>query len=315
SPLLEQLHNALHDRDHAVVFGIAHTPKAAWLLARYPQTSVLHDDHLDADRLRTQLEAMPIALLAIDDGCIDALLQMGIETLEQLRDLPVAALSKRFGPALTTYLHKLWGETADPQLFFTPPSVFRQGFVFIDGIPQRQMLLFPMKRLLQMLCDYLRARQLHCHVLRWQLFDAHQLQAEIVIELSRTGFSGTQNDWQSFLELTRLKLDQVALRESVFSLNLLSADFFATAPVSTQLFPDAKDHAEAGHALIDRLTARLGKAALQRVEVCDAFWPEHSWRSVSYQNTAPAASTECSALPAPRPLWLLPQPKPLRLRD
>ena len=319
-PLLERLQSALLQRRHQVLSGFAQTPKAAWLLARYPQVPALNRDDLDLAELQSQLDAMPVALLQIDAASIKSLLHMGVETLGQLRALPAAALSKRFGQALVDYLQKLWGDTIDPQLLFSPAPVFRQGFAFVDGIPQRQMLLFPMKRLLQILCDYLRVRQLHCHVLRWQLFDAHQLQAEIIIELSRTGMSRTQNEWPDFLELTRLKLDQVTLRESVFSLNLLSEDFFATAPASTQLFPDAKDHAEAGHALIDRLTARLGKEALQRVEVCDAHWPEHSWRSagyrsISHREAAPTMPMEFPALPAPRPLWLLPEPKPLRLRD
>jgi protein ImuB len=292
--LSDRLCAALHERGHEAVFGVAQTPKAAWLLAHSQRP----------------LDAVPVALLPLAGDVIDGLLQTGVETLGQLRALPLAALGKRFGVALTDYLQRLWGERADPQDFFTPPPVFRQGFAFIDGIAQRQMLLFPMKRLLQSLCDYLRARQLRCHRLHWQLFDAHRLQAEIPIELSRT-----QHDGQSLLELTRLKLEQVVLRESVFSLHLHSADFFEAEPVATQLFPDTRENADAVNALLDRLTARLGRDALQRVAVRDAHWPEHSWRALKHGELADAP-TACGLLPsAPRPLWLLPQPKPLRLRD
>jgi protein ImuB len=295
--LLDRLRDAVHERGHVAIFGLAATPKAAWLLAQRP----------DATHPQQQLDAVPVARLPLAADIVEGLLQMGLETVGQLRTLPRAALGKRFGATLTDYLARLWGECADPQIFFTPPPVFRQGLAFIDGIAQRQMLLFPMKRLLQSLCDYLRARQLRCHRLHWQICDAHHVQAEILVELSRT-----QNDWQGFLELTRLKLDQVVLREAVFSLHLHSADFFEAEPAATQLFPDARDNADAVHALRDRLAARLGSDALQRVAACDAYWPEHSWRALQLEESveSPAVTN-----PAPRPLWLLPQPKLLRLRD
>ncbi|MET0379330.1 MAG: DNA polymerase Y family protein [Spongiibacteraceae bacterium] len=327
-PLLEQLQNALHERGHTAIYGLAHTPKAAWLLARPSRLNghppALVADQIDVAVLQGQLTALSIACLQIDNNSRIALQQMGIATLGDLLALPVAAIGKRFGGQVVRYLQQLRGESADPQSFFIPAPVFRQGLTFLDGIPQRQMLLFPMKRLLHTLCDYLRARQLFCHVLRWQLFDAHQSQAEIIIKLSRT-----QNDWQTFLDLSRIKLDQVILRESVFSVSLYSDDFFASAPVSNQLFPDAKDHADAGHALFDRLQARLGKAALQRIEACESLWPERGWQiadtaaTFSTKNRSakiPSAKTLSAKAPAsasggPRPLWLLPQPKLLRERD
>lgn len=311
-PLLEQLQKTLHERGHTAFYGVADTPKAAWLLARPSRLNghppAVSADRIDRAALQRQLAVVSIAWLPIDGASCSALQQMGIATLGALLALPVAAIGKRFGEEVVRYLQQLRGESPDPQCFFVPAPVFRQGLTFLDGIPQRQMLLFPMKRLLHTLCDYLRARQLHCHVLRWQLFDAHRPQAEIVIELSRT-----QNDWQTFLDLSRIKLEQLVLRESVFSVSLYSDDFFASAPLSNQLFPDAKDHADAGHALFDRLQARLGKAALQHVEAGASLWPERSWQIAD----AAGSSAQVSPPPGggPRPSWLLPQPKLLRERE
>ena len=307
-PLLLALNACFEERGQSALMGLAHTPKAAWLLGRYTHCPALANDTLDRVELQRQLSAIPLDFLPIGGSVCVALQQLGLSTLGEVAGLPVAALGKRFGLELMRYLEQLWGERADPQPSFVPAPVFRQGLTFLDGIPHRQMLLFPMKRLLQMLCDYLRARQLHCHMLRWEFFDAHQPQAEMVIELSRT-----HQDVQGLLELTRIKLDQVVLREAVFSLRLHSADFFATAPVSQHLFPDDRDVADAGLALLDRLQARLGKDALQRIETRESLWPEHSWTATPISHVA-SRTPEAAPQGGPRPLWLLPQPQPLAER-
>lgn len=318
NPLLLLLQNALVERGLLAYCGVAQTPKAAWLLGRFPHPPALFADQLHDAVLQRQLDALPVAYLPLAVDIIESLQQMGLTTLGALRALPEAALGKRFGADVVRYLQQLSGARADPQQAFVPAPIFNQGLTFLDGVPQRQMLLFPMKRLLQRLGDYLRARQLHCHVLRWQLYDAHQVQAEIVVELSRT-----QSDLAALLELSRIKLDQVTLRESVFSLSLHSDAFFETAPVSEQLFPDARDQAAAGHALFDKLRARLGSDALQRIECRESLWPERSWhvreQRVSEQKirkpeTATVAPSEFRG-GAARPVWLLPQPQPLRERD
>jgi protein ImuB len=238
-------------------------------------------------------------------------------------------------------LQKTLGIIPDPQICFIPQPRFQHGLAFVDGVMQREMLLFPMKRLLRALDDYLRIRQLQCHTLQWQLFDAHRLQAEFSIELSRT-----QNRWDNLLELSRLKLDQILLENSVFSINLICEDFFEAAPTAQQLFPDENDHLEAAAALIERLQARLGNEALQTLEIRESHWPELAWQFNS-NNSVPTnrrssksfattrreyvpIGSEPASMPATvaannlddrltstsyRPLWLLPQSKPLITRN
>lgn len=343
--LLKKLRRSLQQRRQYADFGVAHTPKAAWLLAQCRCAPALRDDCMDDDLLQHQLAITPIEILEIDVDAQRALQQMGLTALGALRNLPMAALGKRFGENFVDYLQKIDGEKSDPQVFFAPAPHFQYGLAFIDGIPQRQMLLFPMKRLLQSLHDYLRARQLHCHTLHWQLFDAHHVQAEFSIELSRT-----QNHWHNLLELSRLKLEQVPLTASIFSINLFCEDFFEATPTAQQLFPDENDQHEAAGALIDRLQARLGKDALQRLEMQESHWPELAWRS---ENRVPAnrrstvlfattrrAFSEIKGVPigseassmtptvaanntadrlasvqSIKPFWLLPEAQPLPQRD
>ena len=328
--LLEQLRGDLQRRGYQALMGLAHTPKAAWLLAHGDHGIAsdsdlsalpLHNDRLDKAQLRQQMHALPIALLDIDPKIATALQQAGVHTLGELRKLPLAALGKRFGETFIHHLQQLWGHQPDPQLFFLPAPIFQRGLTFIDDIRQRSMLLFPMKRLLQALDDYLRARQLHCHILRWQLFDAHTVQAEFSIELSRT-----QTGWRHLLELSRLKLELLpAIDEkkkgekkgiAVFSIALRSADFFQQTPASDQLFPDANALHANGYALLDRLTARLGNAAVQQLDVHEVHWPEAAY-TLHSPSPNPGRSFNTEAMPpaTARPLWLLPQPKLLRKKN
>lgn len=315
SPLLEQVGIELNARGQRCNTGLAHTPKAAWLLARgggQPPALCASgiEERLDMPRLQAQLGEVSVAALAVDPDSTGALLQMGVLTLAELLALPTPALGKRFGSGLIRYLQQLQGSLADPQHYFVPAPRFQRGFNFNDGIAQRQMLLFPMKRLLQSFCDYLRSRQVQCHVLHWQFFDAHTEQGQLRIELSRM-----QQDWRDLLELSRLQLERLPLAGPVFALALHSADFFAATPGHTDLFAlfaDDRVRRDAGLALRDRLRARLGSAALQRVRTAASHWPEQGWQYAAIDSDSGQAP---APPPAPRPLWLLAQPQALSVRD
>ena len=315
--LLRNLGQALQQRQQRARFGLARTPRAAWLLAQCACPPALAGERVNDDLLREQLAAIPVAALAVDAETQRALMQMGLATLGALNGLPAAALGKRFGAGFIDYLGKVHGTRPDPQRFFTPAPQFHHGFTFIDAVAQRQMLLFPMKRLLQMLDDYLRARQLHAHTLHWQLFDAQRVQARLSLELSRA-----QYRWHDLLELSRLKLDRVEIADSVFGIDLGCGDFFEAIPAPSQLFPDAGARRDAAAALRDRLRTRLGAEALQTIAVQEAHWPEHAWRydgAVPAQGHAGASMHAADAPPArdecPRPALLLPQPQRLPQRD
>lgn len=313
--LLKMLRRSLRQRRQAAHFGLAHTPKAAWLLAHCGSEPALHGDRVDASALRRQLAAIPVAVLDIDDDTRQSLDHMGIATLGALQRLPAAALGKRFGAHCIDYLQKLAGAVPDPQAFFTPLPCFQHGLAFIDGVAHRDMLLFPMKRLLQMLDDYLRARQLQGHALQWRLCDAHRVQAEFSVELSRA-----QNRWPTLLELSRLKLEQITLSASVFAIHLTCEKFFEAIPAPQQLFPDHNDRSEAAAALIDRLRARVGNTALQHIAARSSHWPELAWRALTpvagaAKNALNDESEQRAASLAQRPLWLLPKPQPLSGHD
>lgn len=320
APLLDIARSGLNERGHDVAIGLAHTSKAAWLLAQRNAAGAYAApafDRMQLDRtaLQHQLGAVPIECLAIDDGVMGALGKMGIRTLRELTELPLAALGKRFGVQFIRYLQQTLGTHPDPQPPFVPLPRFQAGLSFIDGVHNRQALLFPMRRLLQALCDYLQSRQLLCTALHWELHDAHAPQAAMSVELMRADGMPGQHRLRSFLELSELKLQGVPLREAVYTLVLRSDDFVAAQPANAQLFADDNTaSSDAFATLVDKLRARLGGAALERVVHRAQHWPE----AASLQQSIAVADTKAvdGGLPeSPRPLWLLPAPQPLRRCD
>lgn len=322
APLLGGVRDELRARGHAIALGVAHTRKAAWLLAQCNAVGegappALTGAQLDRAALQRQLGAVPVEQLAIASSAAGALGKMGIRTLGELAALPLAALGKRFGVEFIRYLQQTLGTHPDPQPAFVPLPRFQAGLSFVDGVHNRQALLFPMRRLLQALCDYLQSRQLLCTALHWELHDAHAPQAMMTVELMRAEGVPGQHRLRGLLELSELKLQAVPLHQAVYTLVLRSADFVPAQPGSPQLFADDDiGPADAFAALVDKLRARLGGAALEHVLYRPQHWPEAASTLQSIALPAATSSTDGDALPAsPRPLWLLPQPQPLRVRD
>jgi len=110
--------------------------------------------------------------------------------------------------------------------------------------------------------------------------------------------------------LLRERLDRARLPGRVEAIMLVSEENTVLAARDLSLFPDpeAADQTE----LIERLCARLGDEAVQALHPHADHRPELAWRS-----DRPARPAGRVLPPAPRPLWLLAQPRPLEqfLRD
>lgn len=315
SPLLQRLASELEERGHVALAGVAHTPKAAWLLAHSASNAATWSSlQLRPEQLEQQLGEISVAMLPVPPSIRTALEQMGIHTVQALLALPLSPLGKRFGVDFVRYLQRLTGHAPDPQPSFMPAPHFEHSLAFLDGIHDRQILLFPMKRLIGTLCDYLRARQLQCRALQWRFFDAHTLQAELVVELSQAG-----NGAATFFDLSRLRLDQLNLAEPVFTLQLLSQAFSKTSGISLDLFDDdpqaSRNPSSKPAELLDRLSARLGDRAIQRLAGREQHWPELAWQRLTLHEAHRQREVDIQPPSGPRPMWLLPTPLRLRWRQ
>lgn len=307
SILLESSCNELHGRGHHVCLGVAHTPKAAWLLASTQTEPAWKNSlELNSELLYSQLAALPIDGLPVDPKIITRVQHMGIETLGRFLQFDWPLLGKRFGAEFIRYLQQLTGHIPDPQLVIELPPHFEQHLSFLDGVTNRQSFLFPMRRLLQALSDYLIARQLHCRAFEWQFSDAHSVKARMCVELSQP-----HHRWKAMLDLSQLKLDAIELPELVFTLTLCAKDFLPVAANSTELFEEDRADDES-HFLFDKLMSRLGSNALHRLTPQPSLWPE----AASTWTALHEPLNRIDEIPqGPRPTFLLPRPEPLRHRN
>ncbi|HEY6132227.1 MAG TPA: DNA polymerase Y family protein [Halioglobus sp.] len=306
SLLLLRIEEALAQRGHCIAIGLAHTPKAAWLLAQFAPSPALKDGlHIDIETLQQQLATIPVAAIPIDVKIRTRLHNMGIETLGRLLSFDVALLGKRFGTECIRYLQQLTGYLPDPLPSLELAPQFDQTMAFIDGILNRQSLLFPMKRLLQTFSDYLVARQLNCRALQWRFRDTCSMCATMDIELSRS-----HHCWKSLLDLSQLKLDQIELPELVCSITLFADQFMPAEAMNFQLFEEVGAN-DGWHVLLDRLASRLGHDALLRVSTADSLWPESASRFIPLSEIPQQSLQPCGD----RPAWLLPAPERLKERN
>ena len=96
-------------------------------------------------------------------------LQSGIAKIQDLLRLPSSGLSRRFGTGFSDYLQCLIGVKADPQKIINPNTKFSSTINFLFDVTNLNSLVFPIKRLLIELRDFLSARQLCINHFTWHL--------------------------------------------------------------------------------------------------------------------------------------------------
>lgn len=306
--LQTQINSSLEKMGFTVCQGLGHTPKAAELLARSDTNSPITD--IESAAYRRILEQTPLAYLDLPDKQLALLQDMGLTRLGELLALPQHAIGKRFGHEFLRYLQQVNGERPDPQPPISPKPDFRSELFYIEGIPDKQGLLFPIKRLLTEFCEFLRSRQLYCQTFCWHFAELRHPPQLLELNLSQA-----QSALPAFLEITRIKLDTLPLGSTLHSIVLSATDFVAASPISRSLLEPAQNPRSCPpELLLDKLSARLGRQALQGIGVRQEHIPELACYAAPCcpQQTDRVLPQISMAL---RPFWLLPQPEPVRQRQ
>ncbi|MDF2446516.1 MAG: hypothetical protein K0S46_1752 [Moraxellaceae bacterium] len=308
--VLKQLRRALRPLGVAWELAQAPTPKAALALvagdlgAASLQLPMPHGLPACLPLLRQ----VPVTALPWEAPLQRKLESLQLRTLGELLALPRAALSKRLGIAATRYLAQLQGELPNPQTPLTVAEDFEATLLFLDGVSHAEGLRFPMKRLLDDLCRFLRQRQLACARFTWRFAHQDKSRQQLVIASARG-----EPQAGRFLQLTELKLEHFRISAPVEALTLQAREFEAQGDTRLALLPEPGQEDEQALALLDRLRARLG------TDACQAMQARSDWRPERAQATADAvdgaAPPRTPALPPQRPFWLWPEPKPLRVME
>ncbi|MGB5324475.1 MAG: DNA polymerase Y family protein [Pseudomonadales bacterium] len=325
--LLAQLGTALaesplHPNGFTHRFGLAHTLKAAELVAR-SQPAQASDINVRAKEKHNALAHTPVALLDCEANAIAQCEDLGLMHLGDVLALPPATLGKRFNASFIRYLEQLQGKRADPQPWYKPARHFHRELFYLDGLRSHADLKQPMQQLLQEFCRYLQQRQLSCTSIRWSFTRFSKKKHSLRVHLSRA-----QANYHNLFELSELQLEQLPLDSPVECVALHCQQLIPVEQQHLDLFAKP-DNSGDFCLLADKLTGRLGNEVLWRPGWHNHHLPEQANAPVAFEpqqlrelaKTRPAKDKKKLARNADRqqtlpyrPSWLLREPLPLEQR-
>jgi len=298
APLLAKLEASLARLGYRHAVGVAPTLEGASILADSGLPPCL-----ELPELHAALKRVPSAHLALPGDVLAAFEGSGLTRIGQVLELPLDALAMRFGYVVTDYLGRLTGRLTDPRRWYRLPERYRRRFEFDGEIEALETLLFPLRRLLAEFQEYLIARDTGVQEFRVEL--EHDQGEPSVLAI---GMGSASRDAAHFHVLLRERFERAELAGPVRALTL-AADRFVSPRVRQLDFLNPRgSEDEEWVALLDRLRARLGAQTVQSLGLAADYRPEKSWYSAPPGALVGAPS---GATGARRPLWLLPEPRPL----
>lgn len=295
--LASQIREASKQSQVNAVFGVGPTLGVSLLLARgEPNLDVPVEQRSD---LRTRIAKLSLGLLPFPEDAVALLRGAGMRTIGDVLQIPTHALALRIGPAAVRALRRLLGEEPEAWETFEPPSRFRRRLHFVDPIESIEGLLFPLRGLLVDLASWLHVRDAALQVFTLRLVDSRRRATVHPI-----GLSSPTRDLQRLTAVLRAQLERVAVEDGIREIAIEADRFEPYQPVQDSLFGASVSVGARYAELCERLTARLGRDAVRRIAVSADQRPE-----ASHGSTVVAGVD--GTLHPPRPLWLLPQPRPI----
>tara|TARA_R110002049_G_scaffold71737_3_gene184596 strand:- start:175 stop:1602 length:1428 start_codon:yes stop_codon:yes gene_type:complete len=297
--LLQEVTSGISSRGYRACYGLAPTPKAAWLLSfAEPEVAMAIQQPLEQ-----RLSPLPLSLLTQFATTIDSLRRAGLHSLGDLLKLPPTALGRRCGREFAHFLQQLLGQREDLQVDYRPPDTFSDTYWFGYEVKTSSELMPAVQRLLQSLCRFLRNTQLRTSEITWQMAGMNNQLQDVCVRST-----SSHSDWENWYQLSRIRFERLQLNGGVEGLALTCQQLQPGQQDSIDLF-SPRNQREPLASLLDRLHNRLGLQAVEKVGCRDEHLPEFALlvgcddHSDERSTTAPLAQ---------RPFWLMPQPKALR---
>jgi len=324
--------------------GVAPTPLAAELLALHAAQGNDARACIDVEQLSERLKPLSTSLLPWDDATRATLGTLGLRTLAQLFAAPRDGLLRRFGFACVDDLDRIRAMKPDPRLPIAPPERFRSTHDFAAEIDDLAIHLTAIERLLVEAQGFLAARGAASTAIQLTLRHGRQFTTRHTIPSSLP-----QRDAKQWLLLVREQLERTPLPGPVTAIQLAIESLVEYVPPTDNWpgwVPDSRAQSEDRMRLVDRLSTRLGRDKVCRIEVRADHRPEAAWTSAqedgvdenaarrrvpSRTRAGAAKSGTKSARDAsvaktgggapgkltarPRPVWLFERPRALVTRD
>ena len=230
--------------------------------------------------------------------------QLGIQSIKDLIDIPISLLSERFDSDLISNLEILLNKKQQILYKFKPSKTFHDEIQYINGLTNKESLIFPMKSLLKSLNEYLIAIHCRCSQIIWEFTTPLNVNITMKIKLSRS-----KNDWSELLNLSRIKLDNINLPKVVEKVSLYCADLIQDKKINNEIFNDNKNKSQYKGNLVDSIVAKVGEKALFTLLTKNEHIPEKAGSITKFdmKQFFEQQTTENT-----RPLWLLKTPNPIK---
>lgn len=288
----------------------APTATAAWLLAQHADAT-----YADSESCAALLDCLPVGLLQSVQVHLDTLQAIGCQSIGQLRHLPRAGITRRFGADVLAELDRAFGIDPEARAWYLPPETFCARLELHARVDTTEALLFAARRLLMQMTGWLVAR--HAAVSRFSLLLHHETvrHRENAPSTVAVALGSSSRDLTHLTLLLQEHLAKVTLSASVIELSLRADDVVQLAAPNSELFPTMASQTESMGRLIERLASRLGEGAISRLALAADHRPERcSTFSPAHGGAAPRnAHSHTPVFPA-RPSWLLVQPIRLLMR-
>ena len=253
-------------------------------------------------QMRQALAALPLPALRITPQAVEALGRLGLRRVEDIMGLPRAALARRFGADVLRRLDQAFGVEGEPVNPAAAPLHFAIRISFPDPIGLRDDVIAGLDRLLQPLCDKLRAKGQGARRVRLEAMRSDGRVEAVEVGLARASF-----DVDRIRPLLLLKIDSIDVGFGIDRLRLEATQtevlqarqhrghLEAAAEVAARQGADT-----ALEDLIGKLGTKLGQEAVIRLHPADSHIPEKSAMTLAAAWSGPA--------PAPWPRPRAPRP-------
>jgi protein ImuB len=206
-------------------------------------------------------DGLPLQALSAALPHLATLERIGCTTFGELRRLPRAGVSRRFGAALLQALDAAYGQRPERYLWLTLPARFDHQLELQALATTAPQLLWSGQHLLTLLQAWLQARNLGVLALEFEwTLDLRRLDGKPLPPTQKIVLR-TAQPTQDMKHLRRLAGEQLARTLLAAPANHLRLRSLETVPwggASTSLLPEDNRPGEKLHQLVERLSVRLG---------------------------------------------------------
>jgi len=289
-------------KGYTVRLAIADTPGAAWAVSRFGKVTplVAVGAHVET------LQVLPPEALRIEAHILAKLRKLGFYQIRSFMNMPRSVLRRRFGEAFLLRLGQALGTEDEPLQPLRQPVPFRERLASLEPIKTKTGIEIAITKLLEVLCKRLQTEGLG---LRSGILTGYRIDGKLV--QIAIGTNAASHSVEHLFKLFQLKIEQIkpGLGIELFELEALKVN---PVEVPQEALWNSKPglNNKSVLELIDRVSGKLGPAAVHRYVPQAHYWPE---RSASQARSLTELRLRDWSTDKPRPTELLPRPEVIQV--